>query len=105
MTKHEKHITDNRANSYEFLSSLVKRLKIKFLYTMRRFMRMLPFKIRNLKVLKNDIFDQKSWRFFQSSGFRSSRLEVFYKKVALNNFKKFAGKHLCRSIFLLKMQA
>ena len=63
MIKLEKHI-DNRAkiseNSDEFLRSLVKRLKIKFLHPMKRSMRMLSFDMRNLKGLKNDIFDQQS---------------------------------------------
>ena len=44
MIKHEKHIIDNKAkisdNSNEFLRFLVKSLKIKFLHTMRRSMRM-----------------------------------------------------------------
>ena len=64
MIKHEKHITDNRPkiseNSNEFLLSLVKSLKIKFLHPMRNFMRMLSFKIRNFERLKNDVFDQQS---------------------------------------------
>ena len=94
---------NNRAkisgNSDEFLCSLVKRLKIKFLHPMKRSMRMLSFKMRNLRGLKNDIFYQQSRGFFQSSAFRSSRPEVFYKKVALNNFEKFIGKHLCRCLF------
>ena len=31
---------------------------------------------------------------------------AFYKKGALKNFKKFAGKHLCRNVlFLIKLQA
>ena len=51
---------DNRAkisgNSDEFLRSLVKSLKIKFLHPMKRSMRMLSFKMRNLRGLKNDIF-------------------------------------------------
>ena len=102
MIKLEKHI-DNKAkiseNSDEFLRSLAKSLKIKFLHPVKRPMTMLSFKIRNLRGLKNDIFDQQSRGFFQSSAFRSSRPEVFYKKVALNNFEKFTGKHLCRSLF------
>ena len=44
MIKHEKHIIDNKEkiseNSNEFLRFLVKSLKIKFLHTMRRSMRM-----------------------------------------------------------------
>ena len=102
MIKHEKHI-DNRAkiseNSDEFLRSLVKSLKIKFLHPMKRSVRMLSFKMRNLRELKNDIFDQQSREFFQSSAFRSTRQEVFNKQVASNNFEKFTGKHLCRSLF------
>ena len=31
--------------------------------------------------------------------------DVFYKKVAHNNFEKFTGKHLYRSLFLIKLQA
>ena len=59
--KHKKHI-DNRAkiseNSDEFLGSLLKSLKIEFLHPMKRSARMLSFKMRNLKRLKNIIFDQ-----------------------------------------------
>ena len=90
MIKHEKHI-DNRVkiseNSNEFLCSLVKSLKIKFLHPMKSSVRMLSFKMRNLRELKNDIFDQQSRGFFQSSAFRGTHLEVFYKKVAFNNLK------------------
>ena len=64
MIKHEKHIIDNRTkiseNSKDLICSLVKSLKIKFLHPMRRSMRMLSFKMRNLKRLKNNIFDQQS---------------------------------------------
>ena len=107
MIKHGKHI-DNRAkiskNSDEFLWSLVKSLKIKFLHPINTSIRMLSFKMKNLKGLKKDIFDQQSQEFFQLSAF--SRPELFYKKVPLNNFEKFTGKHLCRSIFfLIKLQA
>ena len=102
MIKHEKRI-DNRANisenSDEFLRSLVKSLKIKFLHPMKRSVRMLSFKMRNLGGLKNDMFDQQSRRFFQSSAFTSTRPEVFYEKLALNNFEKFTGRHLCQSLF------
>ena len=37
--------------------------------------------------------------------YRSSRQEVFYKKSVLRNFAKFTGKHLCQSLFLIKLQA
>ena len=29
--------------------------------------------------------------------------EVFFKKGILNNFEKFTGKHLCRSLFFNKV--
>ena len=32
--------------------------------------------------------------------FRSSRPEVYCKKVILGKFAKFTGKHLCQRIFL-----
>ena len=32
-------------------------------------------------------------------------LEVFYKKGVLNNFANFTGKHLCWSLFLIKLHA
>ena len=35
--------------------------------------------------------------------FWSSRLEVFCKKDVLKNFPKFAGKHLCQSLFFNKV--
>ena len=58
MIKHEKHI-DNRAktseNSHEFLRSSVKCLKIKFLHPIKRFMRMLLLKMRNLRGLKKEM--------------------------------------------------
>ena len=34
---------------------------------------------------------------------RSSRPEVFCKKGVLRNFAKFAGKHLCQSLFFNKV--
>ena len=34
---------------------------------------------------------------------RSSRPDVFYKKGALRNFAKFAGKYLCQSLFFNKV--
>ena len=34
---------------------------------------------------------------------RSSRPEVFFKKVVLRNFTKFKGKHLCQSLFFNKV--
>ena len=37
--------------------------------------------------------------------YRSSRPEVFCKKGVLGNPTKFTGKHLCQSLFLIKLQA
>ena len=34
---------------------------------------------------------------------RSSRPEVFCKKIVLRNFAKFTGKHLCQSLFFNKV--
>ena len=71
MTNMKKDVINNRdripENSNEFLRSLVKSLKIKFLHSMARSMRMLSIKARNLKGLKNDIFNEQSWEFFQST--------------------------------------
>ena len=36
--------------------------------------------------------------------FRSSRPEVFCKKVVLRSFTKFTGKHLCQSLFFNKVK-
>ena len=77
-----KNILLREENSNDFFRSLVKCLKVKFLHPMRRSMRMLSFKMRNFKEMKNDIFDQQSWGFFQSSAFRSIRPKLFYKKVS-----------------------
>ena len=63
-------------------------------------MRMLSIKTRNLKKLKNDIFDQQSWGLFQSSAFRSSSPEVFYKKGVLNNFENSKEIPVPKSFFI-----
>ena len=36
---------------------------------------------------------------------RSSRPKVFSKKGVLGNFAKFIGKHLCQSLFVIKLPA
>ena len=36
---------------------------------------------------------------------RSSRSQMFFKIGALKNFANFKGKHLCWSLFLIKLQA
>ena len=51
-----------------------------------------------LKILSETIADVD--RNFSS---RSSRPEVFCKKGVLRNFTKFAGKHLCQSLFFNKV--
>ena len=64
MTNMKKDVINNRdripENSNEFLRSLVKSLKIKFLHSMARSIRMLSIKIRKRKGLKNDIFNEQS---------------------------------------------
>ena len=37
--------------------------------------------------------------------FRSSRSKMFFKIVVLKNLSNFTGKHMCRSLFLIKLQA
>ena len=50
------------------------------------------------------IFNDKQRLFWKkTSGFRSSRPEVFCKKGVLKNFAKFTGKHLCQSLFFDKV--
>ena len=70
-------------------------------------MRMLSFKMRSFKGLKNkNMFDQQSWGFFQSSALEvASCPGMFHIKGVLNNFEKFTGKYLCRSLSLLNLQA
>ena len=43
----------------------------------------------------------------EKAGFSDQRQtpEVFYNKVVHKNFAIFAGKHLCWSLFLIKLQA
>ena len=65
-------------NSNEYLRSFVKGLKIKFVHSMARSMGMLSIKMRALKGLKNDIFNQQSWRFFQST--KQSPRGVLWKR-------------------------
>ena len=36
---------------------------------------------------------------------RSGRPEVFCEKAVLRNFAKFTGKHLCQSLFSIKLEA
>ena len=97
---------NNRAkiseNSDEFLRSLVKSLKIKFVHPMKRSVRMLSFSMRNLRGLKTDIFDQQSRGFFQSSAFSSTRPEVFCIKVPLI-VSKNSPENTCVGVFFNKV--
>ena len=102
MIKYKKHIV-NRAKTSEkldqFLRSLVKSLKIKFLYPIKGSMRMLSFKMINLRGLKKDIFDQQSRGFFQSSTFRSSRQRCFIKNLPII-ISKNSQENTCVGVFL-----
>ena len=37
--------------------------------------------------------------------YRNSRSQMFFKVGVLKNFVSFTGKHLCWSLFLIKLQA
>ena len=43
------------------------------------------------------------WKY--ASAYRSSRSQMFFKIVFLKNFANFTGKHICWSLFLIKLQA
>ena len=94
MIKHEKHI-DNRENTsdnfHEFLRSLVKRLKIKFLHSMKRSMRMLSLKIISFKMTSNhEDFSSRQ---------RSEEVALcFIKKLALIILKNSQEK-TCLGVF------
>ena len=44
-------------------------------------------------------FKLRKQRFFKTKTCKNGHSEVFYKKGILENFTKFIGKHLCRSLF------
>ena len=52
-----------------------------------------------MKVIKSVV--ERSLKINQ---YRSSRPEVFCKKVVLRNFAEFTRKHLCQRLFLIKLQ-
>ena len=52
----------------------------------------------NINISCNEFLCQ-----FLNTLFRSSRPEVFCKKSVLRNLAKFAGKHLCQSLFFNKV--
>ena len=87
MIKHEKHI-DNRAKPSENSDELIpwlfgKKFGDKVFISHKKVHEMLSFKMRNLRALKKDTFDQQSRGFFQSPAFRSSRRRCFIKKLAI----------------------
>ena len=58
--------------------------------------------MRNHRGLKNDIFDQQSRGFFESSAFRSSRPEVFIKNFPLIILKN-SQENTCPGVFFNKV--
>ena len=71
------------------LLQLLNKMHMKYVFH-NRFSMIVPIKI-NQKAL--------------SLNFKSSRSQMFFKIGVLNNFAIFAGKHLCWSYFLIKLQA
>ena len=56
--------------------------------------------------MRNNLFLNELFIFlisYKLISYRSSRLEVFCKKVVLWNFAKFTGKHLCQTLFFNKV--
>ena len=108
MIRHEKDI-DNKAkiseNYNDLLHSLVKNLKIKFLHLKRESSwECYYLKWEASKGWKINIFDKQSWGFFQSSALEVASCQgMFHIKGVLNNFEKFTGKYLCRSLSLLNL--
>ena len=102
MIKHEKHIVDSRPkipeNSNEFLCSTVKSLKMKFLHPMRRSMRILLIKMRNLKGLK-------------IQGWKSSRqhsqvvTRTYFLKTVPSIVSRNSLENTCNGVFLLKVDS
>ena len=48
---------------------------------------------------------QEDFRIYISVRYRSSHRSCSVKKGVLRNFAKLTGKHFCKSIFLMKLQA
>ena len=46
-----------------------------------------------------------AWILLVDFNFKRSHLRCFVKKGVLENFAKFTGKHLCQSLFLIKLQS
>ena len=60
-----------------------------------------------LQLIQRCSIKEVIWKTSQNSQIntRSSHPEVFLSKDVLKNFAKFTDKHLCRSLFLMKLQA
>ena len=58
--------------------------------------------IQSLQILFS--VSAKRLFFSQNVSVRSGCPEVFCKRVVLKNFAKFTGKHLCESVFKIKLQ-
>ena len=56
------------------------------------------------RYLKNKCFIRYAPKTFGDK-FKSSHRRCSVKKGVLRNFVKFTGKHLCQSLFLIKLQA
>ena len=63
-----------------------------------------PDIISNLMLLQQGKLDKLLRQILHGIS-RSSRPEVFCKKDALKSYAKFTGKHLCWSLFLIKLQS
>ena len=61
---------------------------------------MLSLKVRNLKGLDNEIFEQQLGGYFPVVSIQKQLPKVFYNSV-LKNFEKFTIKHM-REIFFVK---
>ena len=63
---------------------------------------------RNKSEIKKSV-KNKIWSWSQSKKtvvkYRSSLSQMFFKVGSLKNFAIFTGKHLCWSLFLIKLQA
>ena len=58
--------------------------------------------IYHIMIIVTGGFSKKS---FFAIIFWSSRTQIFFKTGAIRNFAKCTGKHLCWSLFLIKLQA
>ena len=73
--------------------------KNEFLYTHRIMKKREKSRVESCR---NDVLHNKIVR---SEKYRSSRLQMFFEKSVLKNFANFTGKHLCWSLYLIKLQA